>query len=159
MSQRIVAYFSASGQTARAARTLAAAAGADLVEIAPAAPYTPADLDWNDRSSRSSVEMKDPASRPAMASVPRIPADCRTVFVGFPIWWYTAPHIVLTFLESVDLAGKTVVPFATSGGSPMGRTLQDLKRACPGAAWLEGRVFRPGVSRDECAAWIAELGV
>ncbi len=159
MSHILVAYFSASGRTARTAGTLAQAAGAELVEIVPAAPYTPADLNWNDRTSRSSVEMKDPASRPAMAAVPSIPADCRVVFVGFPIWWYTAPHIVLSFLEAVDLKDKTVIPFATSGGSPMGRTLRDLKQVCPQARWLEGRVFKPGVSERECAAWLAELGV
>lgn len=121
MATSLVAYFSASGTTARVAETLARAASADLFEIAPANPYTAADLDWTDRSSRSTREMNDEASRPALA-VDAPPLDgYDTIFVGFPIWWYVEPRIIDTFLESADFAGKTIVPFATSGGSGLGK--------------------------------------
>ena len=122
MSRKLVAYFSASGVTAKVAETLSEAIGADLYEIEPAVPYTKKDLNWMDKKSRSTVEMNDPASRPAIAGTRDNMADYNTVFVGFPIWWYVAPHIINTFLESYDLTGKTIVPFATSGGSDMGRT-------------------------------------
>lgn len=121
MSKKLVAYFSASGVTAQVAGKLAEAVGADLFEIAPKVPYTKADLDWTNARSRSTVEMKEPGSRPALAAQLPNAADYDTVYVGFPIWWYVAPTIVNTFLESIDLSGKTVVPFATSGGSGMGR--------------------------------------
>ncbi|MDO5536417.1 MAG: flavodoxin [Desulfovibrionaceae bacterium] len=159
MAKVLVAYFSASGQTARAAAALARAAGADLFEIRPARPYTDADLDWTNKSSRSSVEMADPASRPEIAAMPDNMADYEAVLVGFPIWWYTAPHIILNFLESADLAGRTVAAFATSGGSPMGRTDSDLKKVCPAARWLKGRLLRPSLTEGEAAAWLAELGL
>lgn len=121
MATSLVAYFSASGTTARVAETLASAASADLFEIAPANPYTAADLDWTDRSSRSTKEMNDEARRPALA-VDAPPLDgYDTIFVGFPIWWYVEPRIIDTFLESADFAGKTIVPFATSGGSGLGK--------------------------------------
>ena len=119
MSKILVAYFSASGETARLAKTLAGVTGGDLFEIRPQTAYTAADLDWNNAKSRSSVEMNDPKSRPAMAETPWL-AGYDTVFVGFPIWWYQAPRIIETFLESYDFSGKTVIPFATSGGSGMG---------------------------------------
>lgn len=135
----LVAYFSASGETARLAQTIAQATGADLYEIRPAQPYTAADLNWHDNQSRSSVEMKDPAYRPAIAGgVPDLTAY-DTVFVGFPIWWYQAPRIIETFLASCDFSGKRIVPFATSGGSGMGRTEEILKKSCPTKA-----VFLPG---------------
>ena len=120
MSRKLVAYFSASGVTAKVAETLAEAIGADIYEIEPAVPYSKADLDWTNQKSRSSVEMSDPTSRPAIAGKRDNLDDYDTVFVGFPIWWYVAPTIINTFLESYDLTGKTIIPFATSGGSGMG---------------------------------------
>ena len=135
-NKKLVAYFSCSGQTARAAKILAEAAGADLFEIVPAQPYTAADLDWTDKKSRSTKEMNDDSCRPAVAS--RVPnmGEYDTVFVGFPIWWYVAPRIVQTFLESYDFSGKTVVPFFTSGGSGAGRTDEVLHRSCaPQTGW------------------------
>ena len=120
MSKKLVAYFSASGTTKKAAERLAKATGADLFEIKPKVPYSSADLNWMDKKSRSSVEMSDPSSRPEIAEkIPNL-ADYDTVFLGFPIWWYVAPRIINTFVESYDFTGKTLVPFATSGGSGMG---------------------------------------
>lgn len=127
MSKTLTAYFSASGVTRRAAEKLAAAAGADIFEIAPKVPYTTADLDWTNSRSRSTIEMKDPASRPEIADKVKDMAQYDTVMVGFPIWWYTAPTIIKTFLESYDFSGKKIVLFATSGGSSLGRTANDLK--------------------------------
>ena len=155
----LVAYFSASGVTAGAARKLAEEAGADLYEIKPEVPYTSADLDWTDRHSRSSVEMNDPASRPAIAGkVPNM-GDYAAVFVGFPIWWYVAPTIINTFLESHDLSGKTVIPFATSGGSGMGRTNDRLKPSCPGAKLVEGRLLNGKRSESALRQWVDELNL
>ena len=153
MSKKLVAYFSASGVTAKAAKNLAAAVGADLYEIKPAVPYTPADLDWTDKHSRSTVEMNDPASRPAITGELPNMSEYDTLFVGFPIWWYVAPTIINTFLESCDLKGKTIVPFATSGGSGMGKTNSHLTGSCPGARLLEGKVLRASASQAELAAW------
>lgn len=121
MSKKLVAYFSASGTTKKVAERLAKAAGADLFEIRPAIPYTSADLNWMDKKSRSSVEMNDPDSRPEIAETIPNMVDYDTVFIAFPIWWYVAPHIIHTFVESYDFSGKTLVPFATSGGSGMGK--------------------------------------
>ena len=157
MSKKLVAYFSASGVTAQVAGKLAEAVGADLFEIAPKVPYTKADLDWMDARSRSTVEMKDPGSRPELAAALPDAADYDTVYVGFPIWWYVAPTIVNTFLESIDLSGKTVVPFATSGGSGMGKTNERLVPSCKGAKLLNGKVFKRSVSREELAAWAESL--
>ena len=157
MSKKLVAYFSASGVTAQVAKKLAEAVGADLFEIAPKVPYTKADLDWMDAKSRSTVEMKDPGSRPELAAALPNAADYDTVYVGFPIWWYVAPTIVNTFLESIDLSGKTVVPFATSGGSGMGKTNEHLAPSCKGAKLLNGKVFKRSVSREELAAWAERL--
>ena len=120
MSRKLVAYFSASGVTAKVAETLAEAIGADIYEIEPEVPYTRADLDWTNKQSRSSIEMNGLSSRPAIAGVRDNMADYNTLFVGFPIWWYVAPTIINTFLESYNLTGMTIVPFATSGGSGMG---------------------------------------
>ena len=125
--KKLVAYFSASGVTKKTAETLAEAIGADLFEIKPAVPYTRADLDWTDKQSRSTKEMNDPASRPVVAETLDTMAQYDTVFVGFPIWWYVAPTIIDTFLEQYDFAGKTMIPFATSGGSGMGKSLTALK--------------------------------
>ena len=152
MSKKLVAYFSASGTTKEAAKRLAKAAGADLFEIRPAIPYTSADLNWMDKKSRSSVEMNDPDSRPEIAETMPNMADYDTVFIGFPIWWYVAPHIIHTFLESCDFSGKTLVPFATSGGSGMGKTVDELRELCPNADWKTGKLVN-GVSDQALAAW------
>lgn len=159
MSRKLVSYFSASGVTAKAAKALAAAIGADLYEIRPEVPYTRQDLDWNDKNSRSSVEMNDPSSRPAIAGNGAGIENYDAVFVGFPIWWYVAPTIVNTFLESYDFSGKTVVPFATSGGSGMGRTNEKLRPSCPGARLLPGKLLNGRLSEKELTKWVEELGL
>ena len=157
MSKKLVAYFSASGTTKKAAERLAKATGADLFEIKPKVPYSSADLNWMDKKSRSSVEMSDPSSRPEITGkIPNL-ADYDTVFIGFPIWWYEAPHIIETFLESCDLSGKTVVPFATSGGSSMGKTAKILAPSCPGATVLDGKVLRASSSEADLKAWVSGL--
>lgn len=157
MSKKLVAYFSASGVTAKLAETLAETIGADMFEIVPEVPYTKADLNWQDTASRSTIEMKDPSSRPAIAAKRDNMDNYDTVFVGFPIWWYVAPTIINTFLESYDLSGKTVIPFATSGGSGMGKTNEKLQPSCPGAKLLEGRVFKGGTGKAELSAWVESL--
>ena len=133
MSKRLVTYFSASGVTAKVAENLADAIGADIFEIQPEVPYTKADLNWMDKKSRSTIEMSDPTSRPAIAAKRDNMDEYDTIFVGFPIWWYIAPTIINTFLESYDLKGKTIIPFATSGGSDMGKTNEKLpdRKQCP----------------------------
>ena len=156
MSKKLVAYFSASGTTKEAAERLAKAAGADLFEIKPTIPYTSADLNWMDKESRSSVEMNDPDSRPEIAETMPNMADYDTVFIGFPIWWYVAPHIIHTFLESYDFDRKTLVPFATSGGSGMGRTVDELRKLCPNADWKAGKLVN-GASDQALAAWAAKF--
>ena len=153
MGKTLVAYFSASGVTKKLAQTLADAIGADLFAIEPKVPYTRADLNWMDKQSRSTIEMQNPASRPEIAGSCKNIADYDTVFVGFPIWWYVAPTIVNTFLESCDLTGKTVVPFATSGGSGLGRTVEALRASCPGAEVLPGRLLNGGFSDGELKKW------
>lgn len=155
----LVAYFSASGVTANAAEVLAEAAGADLFEIKPAVPYTDKDLDWMDKKSRSSVEMADPASRPEIVKEDVDVSKYDTIFVGFPIWWYVAPTIINTFLESHDFTGKTIVLFATSGGSGFGETVKKLKDCCKGAVVKEGRVLNGHVSKAELERWIETLGI
>ena len=152
MSKKLVAYFSASGMTKKAAERLAKAAGADLFEIKPAIPYTGADLNWMDKKSRSSVEMNDSDSRPEIAETLPNMADYDTVFIGFPIWWYVAPHIIHSFVESYDFTGKTLVPFATSGGSGMGKTVDELRKLCPNANWKAGTLVN-GVSDQALADW------
>lgn len=156
MTKKLVAYFSATGTTRRVAHALAKAAGADLFEITPEIPYSAADLDWNDRTSRSSMEMADASSRPGIAGHVEDIDAYDTVFIGFPIWWYVAPTIVNTFLEQYDLSGKTVIPFATSGGSGMGSTNARLAPSCPGATLLEGKRLSP---TDDAAlrTWLAEI--
>ena len=140
MGKKLVAYFSASGATAKVARTLAEATGADLYEIKPAVPYTSADLNWSNKQSRSSVEMGDRSSRPAIADSDANIAAYDVVYVGFPIWWYVAPTIVNTFLESYDFSGKKIVLFATSGGSGFGKAAQGLQPSAPKATIVEGKV-------------------
>jgi flavodoxin len=154
----LVAYFSASGVTSAVARTLAEAAGAGLYEITPATPYTKADLDWNNKNSRSSVEMRDPSFRPALADKDADIAACDVIFVGFPIWWYVAPTIINTFLESYDFSGKTIVPFATSGSSGLGKTAEKLKPSLSGTAIVkEGKLLNGKPSKNVLAEWIASL--
>ena len=148
MNKTLVAYFSASGVTARAAREIAEAVGADLYEICPAEPYTDAALHWPDKKSRSTVEMNDTACRPAIAEPVANMEQYDTVFLGFPIWWYVEPRIVDTFLESYDFSGKTVIPFATSGGSGIGKAEKSLQQHCPKASWKRGKLVNSGA-----AAW------
>ena len=157
MSRKLVAYFSASGVTAKVAEKLSEAIGADLYAIEPEVPYTKADLDWMDKKSRSTIEMNNPASRPAIAGKRDNMNDYDTVFVGFPIWWYVAPTIINTFLESYDLTGKTIIPFATSGGSDMGKTNEKLLPSCKGAKLLNGKVFKASVSGADLANWAEGL--
>ena len=149
MRKILVAYFSASGVTARVAQEIAAATGAELYEIRPAQPYTRADLDWTNKNSRSSVEMNDPACRPALAGDVPDMGRYDTVFLGFPIWWYVEPRIVDTFVEACDLTGKTVIPFATSGGSGVEGAVRDLEKAYPQARWKRGKLLNGGGA----AAW------
>ena len=156
MSKILVAYFSASGVTRKAAQRLAKVTGADLFEIRPVTPYTSADLNWMDQKSRSSVEMNDPASRPEIAEVCPNMAEYDTVFVGFPIWWYVAPHIINTFVESYDFTGKTMIPFATSGGSGMGKAVEGLKKLCPDANWKNGKMLNRA-SDKELADWASKF--
>lgn len=157
MSKKLVAYFSASGVTKRVAEQLAQAAGADLFAIEPAVPYTKADLDWTNKRSRSSVEMNDPSSRPEIAGRLDNMGEYDTIFLGFPIWWYVAPTIINTFLESYDFSGKAIVPFATSGGSGLGKTVDVLKPLCSSRAqWLPGKLLN-NATAGEIAAWLAGL--
>ena len=157
MSRKLVAYFSASGVTAKVAEKLSEAIGADLYAIEPEVPYTKADLDWMDKKSRSTIEMNNPASRPAITGKRDNMNDYDTVFVGFPIWWYVAPTIINTFLESYDLTDKTIIPFATSGGSDMGKSNEKLLPSCKGAKLLNGKVFKASVSGADLAKWAEGL--
>ena len=159
MSRKLVAYFSASGVTAKVAETLSEAIGADIYAIEPEVPYTKADLNWMDKQSRSSLEMKDLSSRPAIKGKCDNMNEYDTIFVGFPIWWYIAPTIINTFLESHDMSGKTIVPFATSGGSGMGKTNEMLQPSCPNSKLLDGKVFKKTVGKDELAEWVNSLNV
>lgn len=156
MSKKVAAYFSASGVTKRYAERLAKVTGADLFEIKPSVPYTNADLNWQDKNSLSSVEMKNPDSRPEIAEKLSDMDSYDTVFVGFPIWWYVAPTIIDTFLESYDFSGKTVIPFATSGGSGMGKTADVLRKICPDADIKDGKVLN-GMSDEKIALWAAKF--
>ena len=153
----LVAYFSVSGNTAKAAKALAKAAGADLYEIKPAVPYTGADLNWMDKGSRSSVEMNDKNSRPALADTDAPVAEHDVIFLGFPIWWYTAPTLINTFLERYDFSGKTIVLFATSGGSGLGSTAAALQSSAPGARILDGRLLNGRLNEGDLKAWVSGL--
>ena len=157
MSNKLVAYFSASGVTAKLAERLSEAIGADIYAIEPEIQYTKAELNWMNKKSRSSVEMNDPASRPAIAGKRDNMDDYDTIFVGFPIWWYVAPTIINTVLESYDFTGKTIIPFATSGGSGMGKTNEKLQPSCAGAKLLEGKVWKKNAKAEELDAWVEEL--
>ncbi|MDO5390831.1 MAG: flavodoxin [Eubacteriales bacterium] len=153
MSKKLVAYFSASGVTAKLAKKLSQAIGADLYEIQPEQPYTTADLDWTNKNSRTTREMTDKSFRPVITGKVDNMEQYDTVYVGFPIWWYIAPTIINTFLESYDMAGKTIVPFATSGGSGMGRTNAELEASCKGAKLKEGKRFNSNAREAELKTW------
>ena len=159
MSKKLVAYFSASGTTAAVAKILAEAAEADLYEIKPQTPYTRADLNWQDKKSRSSVEMNDKSFRPPLADRDAHIEDYDTIFLGFPIWWYTAPTIINTFLESYDLSGKTIAPFCTSASSPLGSSATKLQDLTDSATWLEGQRFSGGASDSDVQSWVDSLNL
>ena len=153
----LVAYFSATGTTAKAAKALANAVGGALYEIKPAVPYTSADLNWMDKSSRSSVEMKDAHSRPALADTGAPVSGHDVIFLGFPVWWYVAPTILNTFLEAYDFTGKTIVLFATSGGSGLGKSADGLRPSAPGAKIMDGRMLNGHLNEAELRAWAEGL--
>lgn len=153
----LIAYFSATGTTARAAQKVAAATGGELYAITPAQSYTDADLDWHDTRSRSSVEMSDPKARPAIKGKKENIADYDVVFIGYPIWWNLAPRIINTFIESHDLKGKTVVPFATSGSSSIANSAATLKHTYPALKWKEGRLLNR-TDEKTIRTWIEKLG-
>ena len=152
----LVAYFSASGVTEGVAKQLAEVTGGELHKILPEQPYTDADLDWRDKQSRSSVEMKDKSSRPAITNKLTNMQDYDVVYVGFPIWWYTAPTIINTFMEAYDFKGKTVIPFATSGGSSIKKACEDLKATYPDVNWKEGKLLNR-TSKKEIETWVKGL--
>ena len=145
-------YFSATGNTKSVAEEIVRLTGADLYEIVPADPYTDEDLNYNNNDCRANQEMNDASARPAIGSEAIDISSYDTVFVGYPIWWYTAPRIINTFVESYDVAGKTLIPFATSGGSGIGRTVEQLKKLCPNANWKAGKIIN-GLSDQEFADW------
>ncbi|MBR0354242.1 MAG: NAD(P)H-dependent oxidoreductase [Oscillospiraceae bacterium] len=157
MSKYLVAYFSASGSTARLAQTLAAAADAQLYEIRPAVPYERRDLNWMDKKSRTTLEMQDLNCRPALAEGTAPVAEAEVVFLGFPIWWYREPSIIDSFLDAYDLSGKTLVPFFTSGGSQLGEGQGRIEKLAGGARVLPGKRFSARASESELKAWIESL--
>ena len=160
MSKVLVTYFSASGVTAKTANKLAKEVDGDVFEIEPKEKYTSADLNWMDKKSRSSVEMNDPASRPEIAKQVENMDMYDTVLVGFPIWWYVEPKIIDTFLDSYDFSGKTVVTFATSGGSGMGKTDSILQKSCSASTkWVNGKVLRPHADSKTVENWINSLNL
>ncbi len=161
MSKKIlVTYFSCSGVTRELAGQISTEVDGDLFEIVPEVPYTNADLNWMNDKSRSSIEMKDPSSRPVIASKIDDFSKYDTVFIGFPIWWYTFPSIINTFLESYDFNGKTIIPFATSGSSGLGQIEQHFKKACKGNVfWKKAEVFKGGSSHKQLIAWLENLNI
>ena len=159
MSKKLVAYFSASGSTARLAKTLAAAADADIYEIRPAIPYERRDLNWMDRKSRTTLEMQDKNCRPALADTDAPVADADVIFLGFPIWWYREPSIIDSFLDVYNLSGKTVVPFLTSGGSDLGEGQGRIEKLAKGAKVLRGKRFSARAPESELKTWIAGLNL
>ena len=157
MSKTLVAFFSASGVTRQVAQKLAAAAQADLYEIKPAVPYTQADLNWRDKSSRSSVEMQNLAIRPQLADTDAKIEQYDRILLGYPIWWYMAPTIINTFFESYDFSGKSIILFATSGGSGFGKSVKELSPSCPNATIREGRMLNGNPSEQELRQWVESL--
>ena len=159
MSKILVAYFSASGVTEKAAEKLAKTANADLFEIKPVRPYTDADLNWMDKKSRSTIEMNDLSSRPEIAKKCENMGSCDVVFVGFPIWWYIEPRIIDTFLESYDFSGKTVIPFATSGGSGLGKTSENFKKILGANVTVKDGKMLTRASETVVSDWVKSLGL
>ena len=159
MSKKLVAYFSASGSTAKLAQTLAAAADAALYEIKPEVPYERRDLNWMDKKARSTVEMQDPGCRPALADAAAPVADADVVFLGFPIWWYREPSIIDSFLDAYDFGGKTIVPFFTSGGSQLGEGQERIQSLAAGAKVMNGKRFSARASEKELKDWVAGLNL
>lgn len=159
MGKTLVAYFSASGTTEQVAQDLADAIGADIFEIVPEQPYTEDDLNWNDEKSRSSVEMGDETCRPAFDGKVEEMETYDTVFVGFPVWWYVEPRIIDTFLEAYDFSGKTVVPFATSGGSGLGKAPQRMQQIAAGSTIAKGKLLNGRPSGESLRAWAESLNL
>lgn len=157
MSKTLVACFSATDVTWRVAEAIASLAPAELFRILPKIPYSTADLNWNDRASRSSIEMRDPASRPEIGDKVENMAQFEYLFLGFPVWWYEPPHIIFTFLNSYDFSGKMIYPFVTSGGSGLGKIPQSLERACPSANWKEGIRFTNMPDKQSLKSWAPEI--
>ena len=155
----LVAYFSATHTTEGVAKNIAEGLGADLYEIVPVDPYTDADLNYNDNNSRSTLEMNDPSSRPAISGSVEDMDQYDIIFLGYPIWWGEAPRIVSTFVESYDFSGKTIIPFCTSGGSGIGSSASNLEQLVSGATWLEGRRLNGGDSKDTIMEWVNSLGL
>lgn len=156
MSSIAIAYFSATGTTARVAHVLSEALRVPLHEICPLTPYTHSDLNWNSQTSRSSLEMKDPAARPPLSSCPDL-SRYDVLFLGFPIWWYEAPRLIQTFLDSGDFRDKTIIPFATSGGSGLGQTVSILQKSVPAAHFLPGKRLPASFSGKDARHWAEEL--
>ncbi len=156
MSKVLVAYFSASGVTASLAKKLAQEIKADLFEIEPEAPYSEADLDWRNQKSRSSLEMKDPSSRPAIRSKINYISQYELIFIGFPVWWYREPSIIDTFMEAYAFTDQTIVPFATSGGSSIGNSGENMQKLAPNAKVLAGKRLAANMTGQELSKWAAE---
>ena len=154
MNKTLVAYFSASGVTKNLAQKISDVLGADLFEIKPAVPYSNEDLDWTNRNSRSSIEMKDKDSRVEIAEKISDMDKYETIYLGFPIWWYVAPHIINSFLEQYDFANKKINVFATSGGSDLGNTIDELKTSAPNAIWGKSKGFSAMANENDIASWI-----
>ncbi len=159
MSKKLVAYFSASGVTKSVARNLSQTAGADLYRIQPEVPYTSADLDWMNKKSRSSIEMNDPASRPAIVAGDLDISSYDVVFLGFPVWWYVAPTIINSFLETYNFSGKTVIPFATSGSSGIENCEKKLQQQYPSINWKSGKLLNGHPGQDVLDSWVKSLNV
>lgn len=152
----LVVYFSATGTTARVARVIADVTDGTLFEIVPQQSYTSDDLNWNDRQSRSSVEMNNPQARPALKETKMNVSDYDVIFIGYPIWWNQAPRIVNTFIESCDLKGKTLIPFATSGGSGISNSVKELKNTYPSLEWKDGKLLN-GSNRNSIRNWVNDV--
>lgn len=159
MSNTLVAYFSTAGTTKKVAEKIGMVLDADLFEIIPFQPYTKADLDWRDKNSRSTIEMTNKTMRPAIGNKVADMASYDTVVIGFPIWWYVAPTIINTFLESYDMKGKKIALFATSGGSDMGNSMRELKPSAPDSTFIGEKRFKPNVTAEEITGWLRSIGL
>ncbi len=158
--KKLVAYFSASGTTQKVAEKLAKVVDGDLFEIIPKTPYTDADLNWLDKKSRTSVEMGDKSSRPEIEHNTLDTSKYDVVFLGFPIWWYVAPTIINTFLESYDFSNKTIILFATSGGSGFGQTVKFLQPSVSRSTTIrEGKLLNGNPSEDTLTSWVNSLNL